>query len=95
MVGHDGLSFLRDLAARPLVSGAERVGFSENSFEDGRYIIFESGIGVTYVDLWNHWGSASYEETIRLLWARIGGTEYGRKPTMTLPTSWASVKTRQ
>jgi hypothetical protein len=58
-------------------------------------IVFEDGVGVTFVDGWSIFGSPSQVNQTRLLWARIGGREYGLRPTSVAANSWAQLKTRE
>lgn len=72
---------------------AEQAVFETGAGETWGITVFEAGIGVTYVEEHLILAPPSTQGTTRLLWARIGGVEYGGRPTAARSTTWAGVKT--
>lgn len=75
----------------PFVPGASQLRYGFGGFiESSRIAVFEAGIGLTFesmegiISLWR--------STTALLSARVGGVEYGMRPTAAESSSWGQAK---
>jgi len=79
----------------PFVPGAERSAIFYDSniiaYEAWSASLFEDGIGLVAEYSESLLSIGAHSTTI-LLWARVGGVEYGQRPTVADRNSWAEVK---
>ena len=74
-------------------SEVKRVIFGAGGvIEESGIIAFEDGVGVTFLS--REGVLTPYKWTTRLLWARIGGLEFGDYPTLVADAAWAGIKSR-